>query len=100
MLLVEMMMGSIRIEYCQEQANDKDLRENLDLLEERQERSNICQSTYKGVAEGYYNQRAKDKAFRFGDHVLWKYEVSNAQPCGKLSPKWEGPYKVVEAHRN
>ena len=26
------------------------------------------------------------------------HEASLAEPLGKLSPTWEGPYKVVEAH--
>ena len=48
--------------------------------------------------ERYYNQHVKDKAFRVGDFVLWKNEVIHAQPRGKLSQTWEGPYIVVEAH--
>lgn len=85
MLLVEMMMGSIRIEYCQEQANDKDLWENLDLLEVRRECSNVRQAAYQRVADRYYNQRVKDKAFHVEDHVLQKNEANHAQPRGKLS---------------
>ena len=30
--------------------------------------------------------------------MLRKNEVSLAEKVGKLCPKWEGPYKIVEAY--
>ena len=100
MLLVEMMIGSTRTDYCQEQTNKMNLRENLVLLEEQRECSSIRQAAYKKIAERHYNQRVKDKAFRVGDYVLRKNEAKHTQPHGKLSQTWEGLYKVVEVHRN
>ena len=100
MLLTEIMIGSINKESYREQENSEGLRENLDLLEERHERSSICQATYKKAVERYYNQRVRNKALRVGDYVLRKNEVSHAQPGGKLSQTWEGPYKVIKAHHN
>ncbi|GKD87899.1 hypothetical protein Tco_1359053 [Tanacetum coccineum] len=55
--------------------NDEELRLNLDLLEER----------VRGVT------------FRQGDFVYRSNDASHAVGGGKLSPKWEGPYKVKEA---
>ena len=39
-----------------------------------------------------------ERAFRVGDLVMRRNEASLAEPLGKLSPTWEGPYIVVEAH--
>ncbi|KAL0312888.1 UNVERIFIED_CONTAM: hypothetical protein Sradi_5688100 [Sesamum radiatum] len=41
-----------------------------------------------------YNARVKSRNFQVGDLVMRKAEASG--PVGKLDPKWEGPYKVVE----
>lgn len=100
MLPVEITMSSIWTEYFEGKENDENLRENLDLLEEWQEHSSMSQAAYKKIVERYYNQRVKNKVFWVGDYVLRKNGVSHAQPRGKLSQTWEGPYKVVEAHHN
>lgn len=51
MLPVEIMMSLIRIEYYQEQANDENLRENIDLLEERRECSSVPSCLQKNSRE-------------------------------------------------
>nr|KAJ0211608.1 hypothetical protein LSAT_V11C400219340 [Lactuca sativa] len=100
MLLMEMMVGTLRSTNADEESNVQDLRLNLDMLEERREKSEIQQAAYKRVAERYYNQRVKERAFRVGEYMLRKNEASRAQPQGKLGPTWEGPYKIIEANRN
>lgn len=70
MLPMELTIGSLRTTYFKEADNDKDLRANLDLIEEKCERSNIRQATYKNVIERYYNQRVNEKAFKVGNYVL------------------------------
>lgn len=42
----------------------------------------------------------RGRACKVGDLVLRKNEASRQEPMGKLSPNWEGPYKVVEARHN
>nr|GEV68537.1 reverse transcriptase domain-containing protein [Tanacetum cinerariifolium] len=56
--------------------NDKELRLNLDLLEERRERAAP------------------------GDFVYRSNDASHTVAGGKLGPKWEGPYEVTEALGN
>nr|GEV40907.1 hypothetical protein [Tanacetum cinerariifolium] len=56
--------------------NDKELRLNLDLLEEPQERAAP------------------------GDFVYRSNDASHAVAGGKLGTKWEGPYEVTEALGN
>nr|GEV22346.1 hypothetical protein [Tanacetum cinerariifolium] len=61
--------------------NDKVLRLNLDLLEERLERAAVCEARTKSKMMKYYNARVRGVAFKPG-------------------PKWEGPYEVTEALGN
>lgn len=64
MFPVELTVGSPRTTYFEEANNDKDLRVNLDLSEERREWSNIRQAAYKNVMERYYNRESKKKLSR------------------------------------
>nr|GEU96371.1 hypothetical protein [Tanacetum cinerariifolium] len=47
--------------------------------------------------EKYYNAKVRITTLRLGDFVYRKNEASHAKESGKLGPKWEGPYEVVEA---
>nr|GEY92581.1 reverse transcriptase domain-containing protein [Tanacetum cinerariifolium] len=80
--------------------NDKELRLNLDLLEERQERAAVCEARAKSKMMKYYNARVRGVAFNPGDFVYRNNDASHAVAGGKLGPKWEGPYEVTEALGN
>ncbi|GJR28751.1 reverse transcriptase domain-containing protein [Tanacetum coccineum] len=65
----------------------------------------LINEPFKSWAEGleikvekYYNQRVHHKQFRTREFVLGKNEVSKTESTGKLGPKLEGPYKVIEAY--
>ncbi|GKA69580.1 reverse transcriptase domain-containing protein [Tanacetum coccineum] len=77
--------------------NDEELFKNLDLLEEKQERATICEAKAKMKMTKYYNARVRGVAFRPGDFVYRSSDASHATAGGKLRPKWEGPYEVMEA---
>nr|GEV84691.1 reverse transcriptase domain-containing protein [Tanacetum cinerariifolium] len=79
--------------------NDEELRLNLDLLEERRERTAICEAKAKAKLKmtKYYNARVRGFTFRPGDFVYHSNDASHAVAGGKLVPKWEGPYKVTKA---
>ncbi|GKD60352.1 hypothetical protein Tco_1297861 [Tanacetum coccineum] len=47
--------------------------------------------------EKYYNAKVRSTSFRLGDFVYRSNEASHAKENGKLGPKWEEPYEVVEA---
>ena len=76
--------------------NDKELRLNLDLLEERRELATIREANYKKQLERYYNAKVKLCTFDIGDYVLRDNNASNAERPGKLAPNWEGPYKIQQ----
>nr|GEV50433.1 reverse transcriptase domain-containing protein [Tanacetum cinerariifolium] len=80
--------------------NDKELRLNLDLLEERRERATISETRAKSKMMKYYNARVRSVAFKPSDFVYRSNDASHAIVGGKLGPKWEGPYEVTEALGN
>ncbi|GAA0165370.1 hypothetical protein LIER_39964 [Lithospermum erythrorhizon] len=41
-----------------------------------------------------YNRRVKNKQFKVGDLVLRQFSITHPKDKDKLSPKWEGPYRV------
>ncbi|GKD67913.1 reverse transcriptase domain-containing protein [Tanacetum coccineum] len=78
--------------------NEKDLRINLEVLEERREIAAIREATYKKKLEQYYNKKVKSSTFNPGDYVLRLNSASQVEYTGKMGPTWEGPYKVLEAN--
>nr|GEY65356.1 reverse transcriptase domain-containing protein [Tanacetum cinerariifolium] len=80
--------------------NDKELRLNLDLLEEHRERAAVCEARAKSKMMKYYNARVRGVAFKPGDFVYRSNDASHAVAGGKLGPKWEGPYEVTGALGN
>nr|GEU47444.1 reverse transcriptase domain-containing protein [Tanacetum cinerariifolium] len=77
--------------------NDEELRLNLELLEERRERAAICEAKAKSKMIKYYNARVRGVTFKPGEFVYRNNDASHAVAGGKLGPKWEGPYEVIEA---
>ncbi|XP_077245948.1 uncharacterized protein LOC143885765 [Tasmannia lanceolata] len=90
---------SPRVTSFNEQLNDDGLRTNLDLLEEAREESRIRVAAYKQKVSNYHDSKIRPRNFRTGDLVLRKAAVSQPTKVGKLSPTWEGPYRVKEVIR-
>nr|GEW42255.1 reverse transcriptase domain-containing protein [Tanacetum cinerariifolium] len=80
--------------------NDKELRLNLDLLEERQELAAMSEAKSKLKMMKYYNSMVRGVAFKPRDFVYSSNDASHAVADGKLGPKWEGPYEVTDALGN
>ncbi|XP_070023339.1 uncharacterized protein [Nicotiana sylvestris] len=75
--------------------NEEEMRINLDLLEGKREGALIRMAAQKQVIERYYNRRARLRYFKTEDFVLKKvFQSTKAANAGKLSPTWEGPYKI------
>ncbi|XP_075099125.1 uncharacterized protein LOC142176000 [Nicotiana tabacum] len=92
---VEIGEPSTRYTQATEESNEEEMRVNLDLLEERRETALIRLVVQKQVIERYYNRKARLKYFKIGDYVLKKvFQSTRAANAGKLSPNWEGPYKI------
>nr|GFB15126.1 reverse transcriptase domain-containing protein [Tanacetum cinerariifolium] len=69
--------------------NDKELRLNLDLLEERRKLATINEARSKSKMTKYYNSRVYSVAFQPGNLVYRSNDASHAAAGGKLGPKWE-----------
>ncbi|GJW61076.1 reverse transcriptase domain-containing protein [Tanacetum coccineum] len=92
----EIKMPTYRIAKVDTVHNDEELRLNLDLLEEKRERAAICEAKSKMKMTKYYNARVRGVAFRPGDFIYRSNDASHAAAGGKLGPKWEGPYEIME----
>ncbi|GJZ32096.1 hypothetical protein Tco_0577532 [Tanacetum coccineum] len=77
--------------------NDEALLLNLDVLEEEREKAVIQEARSKSKMKRYYNGKVRRTTFRPVDFVYRNNESSYAMESGKLGPKWERPYEVVEA---
>ena len=67
--------------------NDKALRLNLDLLDEKCEQVLRCTEDYQWKTTRYYNQKVKPRSYMPGDLVLKKLLPARKNPVhGKLGP--------------
>ncbi|GJZ24386.1 reverse transcriptase domain-containing protein [Tanacetum coccineum] len=71
-----------------------------ELPNERRKALAIREAKYKTKMKQYYNKKVRPSGFRLGEFVFRRNEASRVEDQGKLRPKWEGPYKVVEAYEN
>ncbi|GJT06688.1 hypothetical protein Tco_0761872 [Tanacetum coccineum] len=77
--------------------NDEALLLKLDVLEEEREKAVIEEAKSKAEMEQYYNVKVRNTIIKPGDFLYRNNKASHAKESGKLGPKWEGPYEVVEA---
>ena len=91
---------SQRTKSFEEAANKERRCQDLDMLDEKHEAAQLRQALYKSQIENYYNRQVRVKNFKDREWVLRKNESGHTEPLGKLSVTWEGPYKIVEAHKN
>ncbi|GKC62657.1 reverse transcriptase domain-containing protein [Tanacetum coccineum] len=96
----EIGMPTIRTAEVDLVQNNEALEINLDLLEERREEAAIREAKSKAKMEKYYNAKVQNICFKPGDLVYCNNDASRVEDTGKLGPKWEGPYEVMEALGN
>ncbi|GJY06144.1 reverse transcriptase domain-containing protein [Tanacetum coccineum] len=94
---VEIGMPSLRCAKIDQAMNDEALILNLDVPEEEREKAAIQEARSKAKMKRYYNGKFRGTTFKPEDFVYRNNEASHAMESGKLGPKWEGPYEVVEA---
>ncbi|RRT54684.1 hypothetical protein B296_00043439 [Ensete ventricosum] len=95
-----MVFPTFRTDHYEKDISDAQLRENLDLLEEKQAEAHLWELTYKKAIVRFYNSRVHPWQVTTGDLVLRKAKVSDpTQTWGKVAPIWEGSYRVVKVVR-
>ncbi|KAK2999703.1 hypothetical protein RJ639_023129 [Escallonia herrerae] len=97
LLSVEIRVPTIQALHFSEVNNEDGLRANLDLVEEARTQAHERSVVIKQRVARYYNQIVRSKQFQEGDLVLRKLKVSDPKAATrKLSPNWEGPYRVIK----
>jgi len=95
---VEIQKSSPRFQnYVVEESNEE-RKVNLDLLDEVREEAKIKAEALKRKVEYRYKSKLRPQQFQVVDLVMRKahpYQLEN-----KLSPKWTGPFRVIEALGN
>ena len=98
---VEVGLKSPRIELASVEHNNRALRRNLDLLDEKREQVLKRTKDYLRKTTRYYNQKFKPRSYKLEDLVLKKLLLARKNPThGKLGPSWEGPYIVTRVIRH
>ncbi|KAK4409441.1 hypothetical protein Sango_0017100 [Sesamum angolense] len=83
-----------RVKHYDLVSNVQGLRMNIDFIDDAREIATTRVAMYKARMAKAYNARVRQRNFQVGDLVLRKADASG--PVGKVDPKWEEPYKVVE----
>jgi hypothetical protein len=90
----EIIMGSPRVQAFDESMQERLRHEDMDFIDERRWRAAIRNARYNQVLRRYHQRFVHNMELRVGDLVLRR--VLNREGLHKLSPSWEGPFKVTE----
>jgi hypothetical protein len=93
----EIIMGSPRVQAFEESMQGQLRREDMDFVDERRWRAAIRNARYNQALRRYHQRFVHSRELRVGDLVLRR--VLNREGLHKLSPSWEGPFKVTEVSR-
>jgi hypothetical protein len=90
----EIIMGSPRVQSFDESMQEQLRREDVDFIDERRWRAVIRNARYNQALRRYHQRFVHSRELRVRDLVLRR--VLNQEGLHKLSPRWEGPFKVTE----
>ena len=76
---------------------DQHRRDDAVLLEENRLRAATRAACYQQALRRYHSRRVHTLSFEEGDLVLRRVQCTKG--TNKLTPKWEGPYRVVRVTR-
>jgi hypothetical protein len=93
----EIIMGSPRVQAFDESMQEQLRREDVDFIDERRWQAAIRNAWYNQALRRYHQWFVHSRELRVGDLVLRR--VLNREGLHKLSPSWEGPFKVTEICR-
>ncbi|XP_059625401.1 uncharacterized protein LOC132268588 [Cornus florida] len=89
---VEHLVPTVRSLAWDQEQNDRMLRFNLDLLEEKRDVAAVRLGSYQQTLVNSHNKKVRHKGFALGDLVL-KRKVGIVK---KMFSLWEGPYRIAE----
>jgi transposase InsO family protein len=94
----EIIMGSLRVQAFDEDLQEWQLRQDVDLVDERRWRAAVRNARYNQALQRYHQRFVHSRELRVGDLVLRR--ILNREELHKLSPCWEGPFKVTKVCRS
>ena len=92
-LPTELIYGSPGVLAYDEVVQEQHWRHDAMLLEENRVRAARRAACYQQALCRYHSRRVHVQCFQEGDLVL--RNVQSSKGTNKLTPKWEGPYRVV-----
>jgi hypothetical protein len=93
----EIYLGSPRVQAFDESLQEQQRCDDVDFVDERRRQASIRNVRYNQVLRCYHEWFAHSRELRAGDLVLRR--IQNREGLHKLSPSWEGPFKVLEVCR-
>ncbi|XP_066167022.1 uncharacterized protein [Oryza sativa Japonica Group] len=93
----ELSLGSPRVVLYNEANQDDLCRDDLDYLEEQRRGAALRAARYQQSLRRYHQRHVRARSLQVGDLVLRR--VQSRLGLSKLSPMWEGPYKVIKVPR-
>jgi hypothetical protein len=93
----EIIMFSPRVQSFDESMQEQLQREDVDFINEHRWRAAIRNAWYNQTLRRYHQRFVHSRELRVKDLVLRR--VLNREGLHKLSPSWEGPFKVTEICR-
>jgi transposase InsO family protein len=93
----EIQLGSPRVRSFDESLQEQLRRDDVDLVDERRRQASIRNARYNQALRRYHEWFVHSRELRVADLVLRR--ILNREGLHKLSPNWEGPFKVIEVCR-
>jgi transposase InsO family protein len=97
MLPTELQHQSTRVQKYSGEDQEEQQNDDVNLLEEPQERVAVRATSYQQALCRYHEKRIRARILSIGDYVLRR--VQSQAGRNKLSPKWEGPYTITQVLR-
>ena len=97
MLPTELIYGSPRVLAYDEVEQEQLRHDDAMLLKKDRLRAAVHTARYQQALRRYHSRRVHARSLEEGDLVLRC--VQSAKGTNKLTPKWEGPYRVARATR-
>jgi transposase InsO family protein len=94
----EVTMGSLRVQAYDKAMQDQLWLEDIDLIDERRWQYTIKNARYQQALKWCKEQFVRSRELQVDDLVLW--QVLTREGANKLSPGWEGPFRVTQVCRH
>ena len=97
MLPTELKYGSPRTRAYDEEVQQERRIDDVNFLEEVRCQAVVRSARYQQGLRRYHSRHVRPRTLEVGDLVLRR--IQSSQGINKLSPKWEGPYRVAGTPR-